>query len=84
MAHSFTNQYLIISIIVFAVVFIFNFITSKKVDFDKLPKNNSNNSNNSGGFGGFGSSSNGGFSSSGGGFSGGGGGFGGGGASGGW
>ncbi len=84
MAQSFTNQYLIISIIVFAVVFIFNFITSKKVDFDKLPKNNSNNSNDSGGFGGFGSSSNGGFSSSGGGFSGGGGGFGGGGASGGW
>ena len=84
MAQSFTNQYLIISIIVFAVVFIFNFITSKKVDFDKLPKNNSNNSNNSGGFGGFGSSNNGGFSSSGGGFSGGGGGFGGGGASGGW
>ena len=44
MAQSFTNQYLIISIIVFAVVFIFNFITSKKVDFDKLQKNNSNNS----------------------------------------
>lgn len=81
-AQGFTSYYLILSILLFIIVFIFNFITTKNVDFDKLPKNNSNSSNStgwgsSGGFGG-------GFGHSGGGFSGGGGGFGGGGASGGW
>ncbi len=81
MAQGFTNYYVIISLILFAVVFIFNFITTKNVDFARLSQNDySSGSRNSGGFGGF--SSRGG--SSGGGFSGGGGSFGGGGASGGW
>jgi uncharacterized protein len=79
----FTTYNFLVALVIFIIVFIFNFITSKKVDFDKLAKENyTNSSNSSSGFGGFGSSS----SSSGGfgGFSGGGGSFGGGGASGGW
>lgn len=79
----FTTYNFLVALIIFVMVFIFNFIISKKVDFDKLAKENyTNSSNSSSGFGGFGSSS----SSSGGfgGFSGGGGSFGGGGASGGW
>ena len=84
MAQSFTSFYTIIALIVFIAVFIFNFISMRKVDFDKIKKISSNSTRHtsgysSGGFGGgFGSSS------GGGGFSGGGGGFGGGGASGGW
>ncbi len=83
MSQIFTTYNLFAALIMFIVIFVFNFITSKNVDFDKLSKiSYSNSSRNSGGFGGFGSSS----SSSGGfgGFSGGGGSFGGGGASGGW
>ena len=80
MAQSFTTQYFIISVIVFTIVFLFNFLSSKNIDFDRLPKNNHFDSNSSRGFGGF----SGGFGSSSGGFSGGGGSFGGGGASGGW
>ena len=80
MSQSFTTQYLIISVVVFAVVFLFNFLSSKNIDFDRLPKNNHFDSSSSGRFGGF----SGGFGSSSGGFSGGGGSFGGGGASGGW
>ena len=79
----FTTYNFLVALIIFVMVFVFNFIISKKVDFDKLAKENyTNSSNSSSGFGGFGSSS----SSSGrfGGFSGGGGSFGGGGASGGW
>lgn len=81
-----TSHYILISLAIFVVVFIFNFLTIRKVDFDKLPKysntrtRDSYSSGYSGGFGGFGG---GGFGS-GGGFSGGGGSFGGGGASGGW
>ncbi len=76
----FTTYNFLVALVIFIIVFIFNFIISEKVDFDKLAKENYTNS--SSGFGGFGSSS----SSSGGfgGFSGGGGSFGGGGASGGW
>lgn len=82
MVQSFTSYYTIIAIIIFLLVFIFNFINMKKVDFNKIKEySNNSSSRNTGGFGGFGSSG-GGFSS--GGFSGGGGGFGGGGASGGW
>lgn len=81
MAQEFTSFYGIISLILFAVVFIFNFITTKNIDFDRLLQNDyDSDSRNSGGFGGF--SSRGGNSR--GGFSGGGGSFGGGGASGGW
>lgn len=83
MSQIFTTYNLFAALIMFIVIFVFNFITSKNVDFDKLSKiSYSNSSRNSAGFGGFGSSS----SSSGGfgGFSGGGGSFGGGGASGGW
>ncbi|MGE3591839.1 MAG: YgcG family protein, partial [Arcobacter sp.] len=79
----FTTYNFLVALIIFVMVFVFNFIISKKVDFDKLAKENyTNSSNSSSGFGGFGSSS----SSSGGfgGFSGGGGSFGGGGASGSW
>jgi len=79
----FTTYNLLIAIIIFVIIFIFNFITSRNVDFDKLSKiSYTNSSRNASGFGGFGSSS----SSSGGfgGFSGGGGSFGGGGASGSW
>jgi uncharacterized protein len=84
MAQSFTSFYTIIALAIFLIVFIFNFLSMKNVDFNKIKKYSNNSSNTSAqGFGGFGSSSSGGFSS-GGGFSGGGGGFGGGGASGGW
>lgn len=76
MAQAITAQYILIAVIIFIVVFLFNFLSSKNVDFDKLVKNNDFNSSNSTRFGGFGNSS--------GGFSGGGGSFGGGGASGGW
>ncbi|MDD3007245.1 MAG: TPM domain-containing protein [Arcobacter sp.] len=79
----FTTYNFLVALVIFVMVFVFNFIISKKVDFDKLAiENYTNSSNSSSGFGGFGSSS----SSSGGfgGFSGGGGSFGGGGASGGW
>lgn len=81
-AQGFTQFYLPVSIGIFILAFIYNYVTTKRVDFDKLPKNNSNSTNStglgsSGGFGG-------GFGHSSGGFSGGGGGFGGGGASGGW
>ena len=77
----FTTYNLLIAIIIFVIIFIFNFITSRNVDFDKLSKiSYTNSSRNSSGFGGFGSSS----SSSSDGFSGGGGSFGGGGASGDW
>jgi len=83
MAQSFTSFYTIIAVVIFAAVFLFNFKSMKKVDFDKIKDNTSNSSNS--GWGHSGGSFGGGFgSSSGGGFSGGGGGFGGGGASGGW
>ena len=83
MAQSFTSFYTIIALAIFIIVFIFNFLSMKNVDFNKIKKYSNNSSNTSAqGFGGF-SSSGGGFSN-GGGFSGGGGGFGGGGASGGW
>ena len=83
MGSAFTSYSIILALIIFVVIFVFNFINTRNVDFDKLKsiKRNSSNKSHSG-FGGF--SSGGGFSSSGGGFSGGGGGFGGGGASGGW
>jgi len=83
MGSAFTAYSLILALIIFIVVFVFNFINTKDVDFDKLKSIKSNSSNNyTSGYGGsFGS---GGFSSSSGGFGGGGGGFGGGGASGGW
>lgn len=81
MSEAFTTSNLIVALIVFIVVFIFNLKTARDVDFDKLSKSNyTNSSRNSGGFGGFNSSRR----SSGGGFSGRGGSFGGGGASGGW
>lgn len=75
-AQALTPQYILITAIIFIVIFLISFLSSKNVDFDRLQKNNDFNSSSSGGFGGFGSSS--------GGFSGGGGSFGGGGASGGW
>lgn len=81
MSEAFTTSNLIVALIVFIVVFIFNLKTARDVDFDKLSKSNyTNSSRNSGGFGGFNSSRR----SSGDGFSGRGGSFGGGGASGGW
>lgn len=81
MSEAFTTSNLIVALIVFIVVFIFNLKTARDVDFDKLSKSNyTNSSRNSGGFGGFSSSRR----SSSGGFSGRGGSFGGGGASGGW
>ena len=82
MGSVFTAYSLILALIIFIVVFVFNFINTKDVDFDKLKSlQNNSSSTRSTGYGGFGG---GGFSSSSGGFSGGGGGFGGGGASGGW
>lgn len=83
MAQSFTSFYTIIALVIFIAVFIFNFISIKKVDFNKIKEVSSNSNTHSsgystGGWGGFGSSS------GSGGFSGGGGSFGGGGASGGW
>ena len=85
-SQSFTNSYIVISIILFLVVFIFYYITTKNVDFAKLAQNNySNKEANFTGFEGFNSrNSNSSSESFGGGFSGGGGSFGGGGASGGW
>ena len=83
MSQAFTTYNLLAALIMFIIVFIFNYKTTRDVDFDKLSKiGYSDSSRSSGGFGGFGSSSSsgGGF----GGFSGGGGSFGGGGASGGW
>lgn len=81
MSEAFTTSNLIVALIVFIVVFIFNLKTARDVDFDKLLESNyTSSSRNSGGFGGFSSSRR----SSGGGFSGRGGSFGGGGASGGW
>ena len=83
MAQSFTSFYTIIALAIFLIVFIFNFLSMKNVDFNKIKQySNNSSSGSSTTFGGFGSSRNGGFSN--GGFSGGGGGFGGGGASGGW
>ncbi|GGD46167.1 hypothetical protein GCM10012288_20550 [Malaciobacter pacificus] len=83
-ASGFTSFYLYLAIAITILVFIFNYLTARDVNFDKLAKYDSNSSSNSGSWGGttggFGS----GRFSSGGGFSGGGGGFGGGGASGGW
>lgn len=82
MAQSFVSFYTIIALVVFLLVFIFNFLNMRKVDFNKIKKLSHNSSNTGfGGFAGSGSSSKGGF---GGGFSGAGGSFGGGGASGGW
>ncbi len=81
MAQSFTNSYVIISIVLFLVVFIFNYMTTRNVDFARLAQNDySNKEGNFTGFGGFGSRN----GNSSGGFSGSGGSFGGGGASGGW
>ncbi|CAM4025502.1 TPM domain-containing protein [Arcobacter cloacae] len=81
MSEAFTTSNLIVALIVFIVVFVFNLKTARDVDFDKLLESNyTSSSRNSGGFGGFSSSRR----SSGGGFSGRGGSFGGGGASGGW
>ncbi|MDD2290904.1 MAG: TPM domain-containing protein [Aliarcobacter sp.] len=78
-SEAFTTYNFFFAIIIFVVVFIFNYVLTKNVDFNKL---SSKEYTGSSGFGGFGSSS----SSSGdfGGFSGGGGSFGGGGASGDW
>ena len=86
MSQAVTTYNLFAALVMFIIIFIFNYKTAKDVDFDKLSKiNYTNSSRNASGFGGFSSSSSssgGGFSN--GGFSGGGGGFGGGGASGGW
>jgi len=83
MGAAFTSYNIILALIIFVVVFVFNFINTRNVDFDKLKSIKDNSSNKSHhGFGGFSNRRGGGFSS--GGFSGGGGGFGGGGASGGW
>lgn len=81
MAQAFTSFYGLIALVIFAGVFIFNFKSMKKIDFNKIKDATNNSSSNWGhsSSGGWGSSS-----SSSGGFSGGGGGFGGGGASGGW
>ena len=77
-SEAFTTYNLLFAIIIFVVVFIFNYINIKKVDFDKLSKiEYINSSKNSSSFGSFDSSTSGGFS-------GGGGSFGGGGASGRW
>ncbi|WP_151944395.1 TPM domain-containing protein [Aliarcobacter butzleri] len=74
----FVSYSLALALIIFVVVFIFNYINIKKVDFDKLSKiEYINSSKNSSSFGSFDSSTSGGFS-------GGGGSFGGGGASGRW
>jgi uncharacterized protein len=84
MSQTFTTYNFLVAVIIFILVYIFNYKTSRNIDFDKpIATNYTNSSRSSSGFGGFGSSG-GGFGSSSGGFSGGGGGFGGGGASGGW
>lgn len=78
-SQSFISYSFILALAIFVVVFIFNYINTKKVDFDKLSKiDYINSSKNSSRFGGYTSSSRSG------GFSGGGGSFGGGGASGSW
>jgi len=85
MSSAFTSYNIILALIIFVVVFVFNFINTRNVDFNKLKSIKDNSSNRSrSGFGGFSNRRGGGFTSRGGGFSGGGGGFGGGGASGGW
>lgn len=77
MSQTFTTYNFLVAVIIFILVYIFNYKTSRNIDFDKpIETNFTNSSRSSSGFGGFGSSS--------GGFSGGGGSFGGGGASGGW
>ncbi len=74
----FVSYSLVLALIIFIIVFIFNYINTKKVDFNKLSKiEYINSSKNSSSFGSFDSSTSGGFS-------GGGGSFGGGGASGRW
>lgn len=74
----FVSYSLVLALIIFIIVFIFNYINTKKVDFDKLSKiDYINSSKNSSSFGSFDSSTSAGFS-------GGGGSFGGGGASGRW
>lgn len=84
MSQTFTTYNFLVAAIIFILVYIFNYKTSKNIDFDKpIATNYTNSSRSSSGFGGFGSSG-GNFGSSSGGFSGGGGSFGGGGASGGW
>ncbi len=84
MSQTFTTYNFLVAVIIFILVYIFNYKTSRNIDFDKpITTNYTNSSRSSSGFGGFGSSG-GSFGSSSGGFSGGGGGFGGGGASGGW
>lgn len=83
MSQAFTTYNLFAALIMFVLIFIFNYKTTKDVDFNKLSKiDYLDSSRSAGGFGGFSSSSSsgGGF----GGFSGGGGSFGGGGASGSW
>ncbi len=82
MSQTFTTYNLLAALVIFVIIFIFNYKTALDVDFDKLSKIGYSGSSSSGGFGGFGSSSS--SSSDFGGFSGGGGSFGGGGASGGW
>ncbi len=82
MSQTFTTYNLLVALVIFVIIFIFNYKTALDVDFDKLSKIGYSGSSSSGGFGGFGSSSS--SSSDFGGFSGGGGSFGGGGASGGW
>lgn len=77
-SQGFTQYNLIIALIVFIIVFIFNFLSIKKISAPKLNNYSSNSYSSTGGY----RSSNSG--SFGGGFSGGGGSFGGGGASGGW
>lgn len=81
-SQTFTTYNLLAALVIFVIIFIFNYKTALDVDFDKLSKIGYSGSSSSGGFGGFGSSSS--SSSDFGGFSGGGGSFGGGGASGGW
>lgn len=82
MSEAFTTYNLLVALIIFICVFIFNYKISRNVDFDKLNVSDyTNSSRSSSGFGGFGSFGSG---SSSGGFSGGGGSFGGGGASSGW
>lgn len=81
-SQTFTTYNLLAALVIFVIIFIFNYKTALDVDFDKLSKIGYSDSSSSGGFGGFGSSSS--SSSDFGGFSGGGGSFGGGGASGGW
>lgn len=83
MAQSYVSFYDIVAIVIFVLTFIFNFISIKNVDFNKLKELSNNSSSGFNGFDGF--NSRGSKGSRGGGFSGGrGGSFGGGGASGSW